>query len=271
MMKEKLLNIFNKLYSNNTIGHAYLICNVDLKQIEKELFQIFFNYILNDNKVKTMNHPDIYILNPINNVIKKEQIMDLKRFLDNTSQTSGKKIYVINNVELLNDSSANSLLKILEEPEKNIYAFLLSLNVSSVIPTIKSRCQLQFISTEYNNFNNEEIENNEILNKAIEFVKIIENKKANSFPYIYNVVGKGIGKSDVKLILKSVFNIYKSCLDYQCNLLLENNILEKIDFINLKQDFTRKLILINDSISKLDYNIGASLILDNLLIELGGL
>ena len=42
----------------------------------------------------------------------------------------------------MNDYASNSLLKFLEEPEKNIYAFLISSNVMKVLETIKSRCQL---------------------------------------------------------------------------------------------------------------------------------
>ncbi len=269
-MEEKLLDTFNKLYLNNKIGHAYLICNVTFDQIEKGLLQIFFKYILNDDNVKTIDHPDIFVLNPINNVIKKEQIMDLKNFLDNTSQVSGKKIYVINNAELLNASSANSLLKILEEPENNIYAFLLSSNISNILPTIKSRCQIQFISTQSNKCSIVDTENNVVLDKAIEFVKIIESKKEKCFPYIYEIIGKKINKSDLKLLLENVFNIYKSFLDYQCDLILNKDLLKEFTFVDFKQDFTKKLIIINESIIKLDYNISTSLILDNLLIELGG-
>ena len=49
---------------------------------------------------------------------------------------------VINDVELLNTSAANSILKFLEEPEENIIAILITSNRNLVINTIVSRCQV---------------------------------------------------------------------------------------------------------------------------------
>ena len=51
-------------------------------------------------------------------------------------------IYIIKNCEKLNSSSANCILKFLEEPEDDIIAILLTDNINMVLPTIKSRCQI---------------------------------------------------------------------------------------------------------------------------------
>ena len=50
--------------------------------------------------------------------------------------------YVIINAEKMNESSGNSLLKFLEEPEDNIIGFLIVNNKENVLPTIKSRCEI---------------------------------------------------------------------------------------------------------------------------------
>lgn len=50
-------------------------------------------------------------------------------------------IYIINLVENMNVQAINSLLKFLEEPPANTYAFLTTENETKVLPTILSRCE----------------------------------------------------------------------------------------------------------------------------------
>ena len=53
---------------------------------------------------------------------------------------------VLEEAELLNEESANSLLKILEEPAAQSVLFLLAENESVLLPTIRSRCQTFYFS-----------------------------------------------------------------------------------------------------------------------------
>ncbi|MBR1890305.1 MAG: hypothetical protein IJ817_01295 [Clostridia bacterium] len=50
------------------------------------------------------------------------------------------KIFVINNFDISTEEAQNKLLKVLEEPPKNVYFLLSVANESKVLPTIKSRC-----------------------------------------------------------------------------------------------------------------------------------
>ena len=51
------------------------------------------------------------------------------------------KLVLIDNADQLNKNAANALLKILEEPKKNTYFFLISHQLSFLLaPTIRSRC-----------------------------------------------------------------------------------------------------------------------------------
>ena len=50
-------------------------------------------------------------------------------------------LFIIYNAEKLNTSSANTILKFLEEPEENIIAVLTTDNRYQVLDTILSRCQ----------------------------------------------------------------------------------------------------------------------------------
>lgn len=50
------------------------------------------------------------------------------------------KIFLLNNFDISTEEAQNKLLKILEEPPKNVYFLLSVKNEEKVLPTIKSRC-----------------------------------------------------------------------------------------------------------------------------------
>ena len=89
------------------------------------------------------NHPDIMHLTPEEEgkAIKVELVRDLIAFMQQTSQYGRKKIAIIDPAESMNRSSANSLLKTLEEPPANTL-FILNTHQPGRLPvTIRSRCQ----------------------------------------------------------------------------------------------------------------------------------
>ncbi|MDB5386161.1 MAG: dnaX 2 [Planctomycetaceae bacterium] len=62
--------------------------------------------------------------------------------LSHTPMAGGRKIAIIADAEKLNDESANALLKTLEEPPPHSLIILIATNTDSVLPTIRSRCQI---------------------------------------------------------------------------------------------------------------------------------
>ena len=92
-----------------------------------------------------------FILRQNETLITKNNVKELLLNLSLTSQFSNLKIYIIEDCEKLTDNVYNALLKTLEEPEKGIYAFLLSSNITAVKPTIASRCQKFFVSSDVEN------------------------------------------------------------------------------------------------------------------------
>lgn len=88
------------------------------------------------------NYSDFILLNAKTNILKVADIENLeKRFSSSSLEKNGKMIYIIHHVENMNRESINALLKFLEEPNDNIYAFLTTENEEKVLPTILSRCQ----------------------------------------------------------------------------------------------------------------------------------
>ncbi len=67
------------------------------------------------------------------------QIREIITNLNKTSFNSKERFIIVDNIETLNISSINALLKILEEPPINTY-FILINNDRFILPTLKSRC-----------------------------------------------------------------------------------------------------------------------------------
>ncbi len=105
------------------------------------------------------NHPDYRLLTPEQesanddeaasakksgkkSQISVEQIRDLNGFLELSSHHGGGlRVALIHPAEALNASSANALLKMLEEPPAGVIFLLVSHQPQRLLPTIISRCQ----------------------------------------------------------------------------------------------------------------------------------
>ena len=77
------------------------------------------------------------------------QIRNLILILNKSSFNSKPRFVLIDNIELLNINSVNALLKIIEEPNENIY-FMLINNNKKILPTLKSRCLNYKINLTFN-------------------------------------------------------------------------------------------------------------------------
>ena len=102
----------------------------------------------------------------------------------------GKKVVIIDNVDQLETSSENVLLKRLEEPSDDLYFILLAENNSRVLQTIKSRCRAYYFKDLSNEAKNNVLQNIYLQNdpniyssiyeyfhqKSREFLKILRNE-----------------------------------------------------------------------------------------------
>lgn len=100
------------------------------------------DHCLNCRRIESGNHPDLHIIEPDGQSIKKGQIQALQEEFSKTGVESNKKIYIINHADKMTLQAANSLLKFLEEPNSQSIAILLTENVHRMLGTILSRCQI---------------------------------------------------------------------------------------------------------------------------------
>ena len=89
-------------------------------------------------------HSDLKVIEPeeAGKQIKVDQVRGILDFIAQTSQQGGCKVVIIEPAEAMNINAANALLKSLEEPTDNTVIILVSDAVGTLLPTIRSRCQL---------------------------------------------------------------------------------------------------------------------------------
>jgi DNA polymerase III subunit delta' len=89
-------------------------------------------------------HPDLRWLAPegAGEQIRIEGIRALVEFMLQTPQIAIRKVAVICDAGAMNPYAANALLKTLEEPPPGSHVLLVSDALHSLLPTIRSRCQL---------------------------------------------------------------------------------------------------------------------------------
>ena len=127
----------------------------------------------------SQSHPDIFFINnssleEVKAIINIDLIRELKDFFELSShQKEGRKVAVIYDAHQMNLPASNALLKILEEPPNNSVIILTTSNLSSLLPTIKSRSRLEAFSKP-------------TYEDAINFLKNINKEDLKPFLHFYN-------------------------------------------------------------------------------------
>lgn len=256
----KIYEYFKNISSDGKIGHAFLIGNTRYSDCKQDLENVLSDFLF-CTKVSIDSNPDIYLIEPEGNSVTKSQVKSLLYNISTTSQINGKKVYIITACENLSDNVYNALLKTIEEPEENIYAFLITSNMESVGETIRSRCQTIFISSD-----SVEESDKKMYDIALEFVKKTEKN-------LINTIGKNnelysiISSRDVfKQVLKEIFKIYMGALYYKVGCADEcEDCIPSGDSVD---EICRKILIVNGLIEKNNININKDMLIDKLIIDL---
>ncbi|KTC78218.1 DNA polymerase III subunit delta' C-terminal domain-containing protein [Legionella brunensis] len=93
--------------------------------------------------LNSKEHPDLYLLQPekSGSTIKIDQIRELQTVAFTSPQLGDLRLIIIRPAEKMNVAAANALLKLLEEPPACINFILIAEQISTMLPTILSRCQ----------------------------------------------------------------------------------------------------------------------------------
>lgn len=149
---EKILDFFAGAQEKRNLAHAF--CFVGPDQVGKRtVAKNLSAQLLNTTVDKLAIHADFYYVQreeeektgKLKKDISIEQMRRLKERFCHKSWLGGNQVAIIEEAELLGQAS-NSILKVLEEPPKNSFIFLLATDEKKLLPTILSRCQKIFFS-----------------------------------------------------------------------------------------------------------------------------
>jgi len=277
-------NILMNEIINNHISHAYLIDENDnleafgmVMAFVKEILCISLTN--NDEKeilckrIDDGNYPEVKIIEPNGLLIKKGQILDLQQEFSKSSVEGNKRIYIIRDADKMRSETANSMLKFLEEPDNNIVAILMTNNYNNLLPTIISRCQVIRLEKDNNDKVIDDID--EI---AINFIYNLEKNGIrtilNTQELIFNIILPKERDKFVNLFDKMIdmyYDIVKISID-GLNIKY-NEYFDKLIFVAKKNSVKKILNKINNLVQIKDsvkYNVNCNLLIDSLIIELGG-
>ena len=139
------LNNLEYLYKENKLPNKILLSGH--KGIGKALLVKNFLYkVFDDNNshvlINNNSHPNILNIKKKDDkkIIEIDQIREIIKFTNQSSFNNKSKFIIIDDVEYLNKSSSNALLKSLEEPNSSVNFFLVYNSNWKILDTIKSRC-----------------------------------------------------------------------------------------------------------------------------------
>src|SRR5687767_11615338 len=127
---------------NEGIAHAYLL-HGPAGTGKRRAALAFAGAVLGDRqRVANGTHPDLYLLEPVGEMIRIDEIRELHHDLHMRPFEASHRVYVIASAHLLNEDAADALLKDLEEPPPYALIVLVADELGPLPETIRSRCQL---------------------------------------------------------------------------------------------------------------------------------
>ena len=135
---------------------AFHIINYMLSKKEENPYMLDAKSINNKNRsynlIKNGSHPNFYSVDLVDDKknIEISQIRSMIEYTNKSTFNEDKKVILINNAENLNSNSLNSLLKVTEEPNENVYFIFIYNNSKNISKTLLSRCLIFKIYLSFN-------------------------------------------------------------------------------------------------------------------------
>ena len=265
-IQKKFIEYIETIMKSDKLSHSYLIELGD-SSLDFPFILLFVKMILCSESISSVdcldcnrcnvcklidenNFPDLEIIEADGMQIKKKQLLSLKEEYQNFSLIGRRRVYIIREADKLNSSSANTILKFLEEPEDGIIAILLTKNRYRVLDTVLSRCQILSL-----------IDSTEIFtidDNTIQFIHYLLSGD-DLFIYYKEILDNILPE---KKIAKDFFeNVEKIFIQYLSGKKNKNN--SFLEYCN-REKLLSYIAIIEEEIPKLMYNINYKLWLNSI-------
>lgn len=279
-------NILKQNVINNKVSHSYLM--IGISGIGKKMIAVEFAkavLCLGQNKAcnncksciefDSNNNPDFLCVEPDGNSIKIEQIRELQKRMQEKPIISNKKVYLIDNADLMTKEAQNCLLKTLEEPPEFATIILIGSNENEFLATIKSRCMILHFNPiedlEIKQYLEENYQMNVISQEMLDIFQgsigkaIYLKDKQEQYTKLEDIV-KNLNEKDLIDIIKLAEILYKS----------KEESFEMLDYINIillkmaKRDYqyTICIKIVENTKRRLQQNANYDMSIDNMLFNM---
>lgn len=283
---DKIKNELQTSISLNKNSHSYLFIGtsgIGKKMIAMELAKMilcidakkYCNCCKSCLQFDSSNNPDFILIEPSGSSIKIDQIREMQKKVIEAPIVSQKKVYIINDADLMTKEAQNCLLKTLEEPPEFVTIILIGANENNFLSTIKSRCTiLKFENISNNaikNYLSEKYQLNDISENMLEAfqgsigrAEILKDKR-ELYDSVYEIITQ-VNRSNLIDLLKKAEIIYKSqedkyeILDY-INIVLFKFSKESIRYINC-------INIVEDTKKRLKANSNYNMCIDDMLFKI---
>ena len=270
-------SFIEKQLQSEKILHSYMFYGENIEEYNEQILLFLYSTIIKKDIFKEYNitkKSDYNIIREKENLYsqilsgvveefkildgKKMKVQDVRNAFSSVYEKPliiEKRIYIINNFEYLNNSSQNTLLKILEEPPFYVTIILTSKTLNGILDTIKSRCQKTYLAEK---IENRKIGKDNILSEVIDekikddILNILENSNIMKKSQYYSKYSDIITKENIEGILNILENIiYENSMIYNSiyRIIIETRRRVKI---NCNFEMTKDYLILNiwDEINK---------------------
>lgn len=284
MLNHKVLEEILKKYRENKLAHAYLIETNNINKAESDLKELikaincpedFNNNCTNCNLCNLINKgnlPSLITVEPDGASIKKGQIEELKINFSSIPIYSKYNVYIIKEAEKLNGSSANAMLKFVEEPNDRILGFFITNNKDVMIDTIKSRCQSYVMNYDTDSIikqlNLDDSEFEIYAAKAKEYIELIKRKGIINHKKV--LLETFPERENITKLFQIILEVYHQNFLKIIGDTYDSRIIDIYELNLDMQEISKEMKIISKILQEMSYNVNIELILDKFVIEMRG-
>lgn len=284
MNTEEIKNIILNSFHEKKNSHAFLLSTNNLTRCLDDVIMIVkkVNCLKSGSEscdcnvcstINSLTNPDFIVVKPDGKEIKKDQILNIIDSFATKPVISKYSIYVLMEADKMNVSSANKILKFLEEPEENIIGFFITDKVNAILPTIKSRCEI------YNyHFGN---------NSILDLLEITEEEYASCYNLSFDLLKRLNGEPKFLLMsdTKNIAKKERSEIDLLFKLLrkfyilkyenIESNLYNNLEYVlpileSIEEDdvsvIVKRIKILDNIVNDLSVNVNKELIINKFFL-----